>query len=82
MSEPKPLSWHFDDVAQLHDEVRPRYPEEIIAHILDFAALPIQGLVFACFALSRQEPRRHTGHCGSNPLIPICNALGSGCSQI
>jgi SAM-dependent methyltransferase len=46
MSEPKPLSWYFDDAAKLYDEVRPRYPEEIIAHILDFAALPIQGRVF------------------------------------
>jgi SAM-dependent methyltransferase len=46
MSEPKPLSWHFDDVAQLYDEVRPRYPEKIIAHILAFAALSKQARVF------------------------------------
>jgi SAM-dependent methyltransferase len=46
MSESKPLSWQFDDAAQLYDEVRPRYPEEIIEHIIAFAALPAQGRVF------------------------------------
>src|SRR6266511_156545 len=45
MSEPKPLSWHFDDAAQLYDEVRPRYPEEIVEHIMTFAALPAHGRV-------------------------------------
>jgi SAM-dependent methyltransferase len=46
MSESKPLSWQFDAAAQLYDEVRPRYPEEIIEHIIAFAALPAQGRVF------------------------------------
>jgi cyclopropane fatty-acyl-phospholipid synthase-like methyltransferase len=46
MSESKPLSRQFDDAAQLYDEVRPRYPEEIIEHIIAFAALPAQGRVF------------------------------------
>src|SRR5262245_22361638 len=46
MSESKPLSRQFDDAAQLYDEVRPRYPEEIIEHIIAFAALPTQGRVF------------------------------------
>jgi hypothetical protein len=46
MSESKPLSRQFDDAAQLYDEVRPRYPEEIIKHIIAFAALPAQGRVF------------------------------------
>jgi SAM-dependent methyltransferase len=45
MSESKPLSRQFDDAAQLYDEVRPRYPEEIIEHIIAFAALPAQGRV-------------------------------------
>src|SRR5215475_11452169 len=39
MAESKPLSWQFDDAAQLCDEVRSRYPEEIIEHIIAFAAL-------------------------------------------
>jgi SAM-dependent methyltransferase len=46
MSESKPLSRQFDDAAQLYDEVRPRYPEEIIEHIIAFAALSAQGRVF------------------------------------
>ena len=45
MSEPKPLSWHFDDAAQLYDEVRPHYPEEIVEHLIAFAALPVHGRV-------------------------------------
>ena len=46
MSESKPLSWQFDAAAQLYDEVRPRYPEAIVEHIIAFAALPAQGRVF------------------------------------
>src|SRR5215468_1592673 len=46
MSESKPLSWQFDDAAQLYDEVRQRYPEEIVEYIIAFAALPAQGRVF------------------------------------
>jgi SAM-dependent methyltransferase len=46
MSESKPLSWQFDDAAQLYDEVRPRYPEEMIEHIIAFAALPAHARVF------------------------------------
>jgi SAM-dependent methyltransferase len=46
MAESKPLSWQFDDAAQLYDEVRPRYPEEIIEHIIAFAALPAHARVF------------------------------------
>ena len=46
MAESKPLSWQFDDAAQLYDEVRPRYPEEIIERIIAFAALPAQAHVF------------------------------------
>ncbi len=46
MSEFKPLSRQFDDAAQLYDEVRPRYPEEIVEHIIAFAALPVHGRVF------------------------------------
>src|SRR5262245_50680632 len=46
MSESKPLSRQYDDAAQLYDEVRPRYPEEIVEHIITFAALPAQGRVF------------------------------------
>ena len=45
-SESKPLSWQFDDVAQLYDEVWPRYPEDIIEHIIAFAALPAHARVF------------------------------------
>jgi len=40
MSERNALSRQFDDAAQLYDEVRPRYPEEIIEHIIAFAELP------------------------------------------
>jgi hypothetical protein len=39
MSELTALSRQFDDAAQLYDEVRPRYPVEIIEHILAFAAI-------------------------------------------
>jgi len=46
MSEPKALSWQFDDAAELYEEVRPRYPEEIVEHIIAFAALPAHGRVF------------------------------------
>src|SRR2546430_10836071 len=46
MSESKPLSWQFDDAAQLYDEVRSHYPEEIVEHIIAFAALPAHGRVF------------------------------------
>ena len=46
MSAPKPFSWHFDDAAQLYDEVRPRYPEEMVEHIMAFAALPAHGRIF------------------------------------
>ena len=46
MSTPKSLSWQFDDVAHLYDEVRPRYPAEIVEHIVAFAALPVHGRVF------------------------------------
>jgi SAM-dependent methyltransferase len=46
MAESKPLSWQFDDAAQLYDEVRPRYPEEIIEHIIAFAVLPAHARVF------------------------------------
>jgi len=45
MSEPNALSWQFDDAAQLYDEVRPRYPEEIVEHIIAFAALPAHGRI-------------------------------------
>jgi SAM-dependent methyltransferase len=46
MSESKPLSRQFDDAAQLYDEVRPRYPEKIVEHIIAFAVLPAQARVF------------------------------------
>ena len=46
MSESKPLSRQFDDAAQLYDEVRPRYSEELIEYIIAFAAFPAQGRVF------------------------------------
>jgi SAM-dependent methyltransferase len=46
MSETNALSRQFDDAAQLYDEVRPRYPEEIIEHIMAFAALPAHGRIF------------------------------------
>jgi 16S rRNA A1518/A1519 N6-dimethyltransferase RsmA/KsgA/DIM1 with predicted DNA glycosylase/AP lyase activity len=39
------LSRQFDDAAQLYDEVRPRYPAEIVEHIVAFAALPANGRV-------------------------------------
>ena len=45
MSERIALSRQFDDAAQLYDEVRPRYPAEIIEHILAFAALPAHGRI-------------------------------------
>jgi hypothetical protein len=40
MVEPNALTRQFDDVAQLYDEVRPRYPEELVEHIIAFASLP------------------------------------------
>jgi SAM-dependent methyltransferase len=46
MTTPKSLSWQFDDAAQLYDEVRPRYPAEIVDSIIAFAALPAHGRVF------------------------------------
>jgi 2-polyprenyl-3-methyl-5-hydroxy-6-metoxy-1,4-benzoquinol methylase len=46
MAEPNALSRQFDDVAQLYDEVRPRYPEEIVEAILAFVALPAHGRIF------------------------------------
>jgi SAM-dependent methyltransferase len=46
MSESNPLPRQFDDAAQLYDEVRPCYPEEIIEHIIAFAALPAQARIF------------------------------------
>ena len=46
MSASQPLSWQFEDAAQLYDEVRPRYPEEIVEHIIAFAALPVHGRIF------------------------------------
>jgi SAM-dependent methyltransferase len=45
MSEPNALSRQFDDAAQLYDEVRPRYPEEIVERIIAFAALPAHGQI-------------------------------------
>ena len=33
MAESNALTRQFDDAAQLYDEVRPRYPEEIVEHI-------------------------------------------------
>jgi 16S rRNA A1518/A1519 N6-dimethyltransferase RsmA/KsgA/DIM1 with predicted DNA glycosylase/AP lyase activity len=46
MSEFNPLSRQFEDAAQLYDEVRPRYPEEVVEYIIAFAALPAQARVF------------------------------------
>lgn len=46
MSASNHLSWQFDDAAQLYAEVRPRYPEEIVEHIIACAALSAQGRVF------------------------------------
>jgi SAM-dependent methyltransferase len=46
MSASKSLSWQFDDVAQLYDEVRPCYPAEIVEHIIAFAALSAHGRIF------------------------------------
>jgi SAM-dependent methyltransferase len=43
MSERTALSRQFDAAAQLYDEVRPRYPSEIIDHIIAFAALPARA---------------------------------------
>ena len=45
MAESNALSRQFDDAAQLYDEVRPRYPEEIVEHIIAFAALPAHGRI-------------------------------------
>jgi SAM-dependent methyltransferase len=46
MPERSALSRQFDDAAQLYDEVRPRYPEEIVEQIIAFAALPAYGCIF------------------------------------
>jgi SAM-dependent methyltransferase len=46
MSEIATLSHQFDDVAQLYDEVRPRYPQEIVEHIIAFAALSACSRIF------------------------------------
>jgi SAM-dependent methyltransferase len=46
MAESNALSRQFDDAAQLDDEVRPRYPEAIVEHIIAFAALPTSGHIF------------------------------------
>jgi SAM-dependent methyltransferase len=46
MAEPNALTRQFDDAAQLYDEVRPRYPEELIEHIIAVASLPAQGRIF------------------------------------
>jgi SAM-dependent methyltransferase len=45
MPEPNALSRQFDAAAELYDEVRPRYPAEIIEHIINFAALPTYGRI-------------------------------------
>jgi hypothetical protein len=34
MAEPNALTRHFDEAAELYDEVRPRYPEEMIESII------------------------------------------------
>lgn len=46
MTELNALARQFDDAAQLYDEVRPRYPEAIVEHIIAFAALPAHGRIF------------------------------------
>jgi SAM-dependent methyltransferase len=46
MSASEALSRQFDDAAQFYDEVRPCYPEEIVEHIIVFAALPVYARVF------------------------------------
>jgi trans-aconitate methyltransferase len=46
MSEIATLSREFDDVAQIYDEVRPRYPQEIVEQIITFAALPAYSRIF------------------------------------
>ena len=46
MSDLNALSRQFDDAAQLYDEVRPRYSEEMVEHIIAFAALPTHGRIF------------------------------------
>src|SRR5688572_2660757 len=46
MPESDALSRQFDDAAQLYDEVRPRYPGEIVEHIIAFAELPAHGRIF------------------------------------
>jgi len=45
MAESNALSRQFDEAAQLYDEVRPRYPEEIVEHIIAFAALPAHARI-------------------------------------
>jgi SAM-dependent methyltransferase len=46
MAEFDALSRQFDDAAELYDEVRPRYPEEIVEHIIAFAGLPADARIF------------------------------------
>jgi len=46
MAESDALSRQFDDVAQLYDQVRPRYPEAIVEHIITFAGLPADARIF------------------------------------
>lgn len=46
MAESNALARQFDDAAQLYDEVRPRYPEAIVEHIIAFAELPAHGRIF------------------------------------
>lgn len=46
MAESNALSRQFDDAAQLYDEVRPRYSEELVERIIAFAALPAHGRIF------------------------------------
>jgi SAM-dependent methyltransferase len=46
MAEPNALTRQFDDAAELYNEVRPRYPEELVEHIIAFASLPPYGRIF------------------------------------
>jgi trans-aconitate methyltransferase len=46
MAESNALTCQFDDAAQLYDEARPRCSEEIVEHIIAFAALPTHGRIF------------------------------------
>ena len=40
------LSWQFDEVAEIYDEVRPGYSEEVFEAIVRFAALSQDGRIF------------------------------------